>query len=73
MNATLFMLQNKMEDNKFFSQNFSDLKKKYIYPKYVLISSSGVIFVNGLYCVLLLKYFKIYSEQLINYRAADKL
>lgn len=72
MNATLFMLQNKMEDNKFVSQNFSDLKKK-IYPKYVLISSSGVIFVNGLYCVLLLKYFKIYSEQLINYRAADKL
>lgn len=55
------------------SPRISLILKKKIYPKYVLISSSGVIFVNGLYCVLLLKYFKIYSEQLINYRAADKL
>lgn len=33
MNATLFMFQNKMEDNNSVSQNFSDLKN--IYPKFV--------------------------------------
>lgn len=65
MNAILFMFQNKMEDNNYFCQNLSDLKI-YILNLYKFTSSSA-IFVNVFYYVLLLKYFKIYSQWLINY------